>query len=139
MKRDELFPSKYLKAADLKGKPVVVQIDRAAPEVLKNDRGEEQSKLVIYFAKARKGLVVNMTNYDSIAAMHGGDTDDWRGGRIELYPTMAAMRGKTVDCIRVPVPSDALNLVPLPKPEPKPEPESPPKSLREELDDEIPF
>jgi hypothetical protein len=36
MKRDEVFPSKYLKAADLGGKRVTVTIKDAPLELLKN-------------------------------------------------------------------------------------------------------
>ncbi len=30
-KRNEIFPSRYLKASDLAGKPLVVEIERAPP------------------------------------------------------------------------------------------------------------
>jgi hypothetical protein len=33
MKRDDLFPSKYAKCADLKGKPRVVEIEQAPVEI----------------------------------------------------------------------------------------------------------
>ena len=54
MKRDDIFPSKYLKAADLKGKPIAVTIESAPTETLKNTEGKEQRKTVLYFAGAKK-------------------------------------------------------------------------------------
>jgi hypothetical protein len=48
--RDEMFPSKYLKSSDLKGKPVIVKIEAAPAETLKNTKGEEQHKIVLHFA-----------------------------------------------------------------------------------------
>jgi hypothetical protein len=100
MKRDEIFPSKYLKASDL-SKPIVVTIDNAPLEVLKNPEGKEQSKVVLYFRGAKKALPLNVTNWDAVAAICGEDTEDWPGGRIELYADKTRMGGKTVDCIRV--------------------------------------
>ncbi len=42
-KRDEVFPSKYLKAADLDGKPITVPIESAPEETLKTPDGKEQT------------------------------------------------------------------------------------------------
>src|SRR5262245_19144716 len=95
--RDELFPSKYLKAADLKGKPLVVEIAEAPTEVFKTDRGEER-KTVLHFRGDRvKPLPLNFTNWNSVADIAGDDTDDWCRHRLELYPTTTEMRGKVVD------------------------------------------
>jgi hypothetical protein len=40
MTRDEVFQSKYLKAADLKGKPRIVKIESARYETLKGLDGK---------------------------------------------------------------------------------------------------
>jgi hypothetical protein len=125
MKRDEIFPSKYLKASDL-NKPIVVTIDSAPLELLKNPEGREQNKTVLYFKGAKKALPLNVSNWDAVAAICGEDTDDWPGGKIELYAAKTHMGGKMVDCIRVRAPRD----VTPPKAEP---PEV------SELDDSIPF
>ena len=39
-KRDDVFPSKYLKAADLGGKPLTVTIEDAPLEELKSAEGK---------------------------------------------------------------------------------------------------
>ena len=39
-KRDEVFPSKYLKASDLNGKPITVTIESAVLETLKTLDGQ---------------------------------------------------------------------------------------------------
>jgi hypothetical protein len=111
MKRDELFPSKYIKAADLGGKPLVVTIKSAAVEALNNPNGGgQQDKLLLSFVKLPKRLVVNLTNYNVIADLHGDETDAWPGKRIELYPTKASVGGKSFDAVRVRAPvGDALN------------------------------
>ena len=103
--RNEVFPSKYLKCADLNGKPHVVEIEDAPQEVLKNTDGKEEEKTVLYFKGAEKSLPLNMTNWDSVAEICGGETNEWIGGVIELYPAKTQMGGKTVDCIRIRAPS----------------------------------
>jgi len=128
MKRDEVFPGKYLKASDLKGKPRTVEIDHAPYETLKNTKGEEQQKIVLYFVGAKKALPLNMTNFDAVADIWGDDTEFWPGQKIELYPTTTQMGGKTVDCVRIRRPRE------LPSP-PRPKQEG----ARPEMDDEIPF
>ena len=126
MKRDEIFPSKYLKAADL-SKPTVVTIDSAPLEVLKNPEGKEQSKVVLHFRGAKKALPLNVTNWDAVAAICGEDTDDWPGGKVELYADKTRMGGKTVDCIRVRAPGLREQAPPMAPPE------------AEDMNDAIPF
>ena len=101
MKRDDLFPSKYLRASDLAGKSTVVEISSTSVEDLKTMDGKANSKLVVTFKGHKKSLVMNRTNYDAVADLHGEETNDWPGKTIELYPTRTSMGGKTMDCIRV--------------------------------------
>ena len=49
-KRNEIFPSKYLKASDLAGKPLVVEIERAPTETLGSGTDAEQ-KTVLFFPR----------------------------------------------------------------------------------------
>jgi hypothetical protein len=98
--RDEIFPSRFLKAGDLNGKAVVVEIE-AAPTELLGSGADAKTKTVLYFNGPLKPLVLNMTNWDSVAAIAGGDTDDWPGRKIELFPTSTTLKGQTVDCIRI--------------------------------------
>ena len=56
---------------------------------------------VVTFKGRKKSLVMNRTNYDAVADLHGEETNDWPGKTIELYPTRTSMGGKTMDCIRV--------------------------------------
>jgi hypothetical protein len=108
MTRDEVFPSKYLKAADLKGKAHIVTIESAVYEALKGLDGKENNKIVLYFKNTEKALPLNATNFDAVCDATGClDTDDWPGQRIELYPTRTTMGGKAVDCIRIRRPSSS--------------------------------
>src|SRR5829696_7494989 len=131
MKRDDVFPSKYIKASNLNGKTIVVTIERAPLETLKNSDGKEESKTVLYFAGAKKALPLNLTNWDACAEICGEDTDNWPGNRIELYPARTQMGGKMVDCIRIRRPGGAEL---LPKAIP-----STLKPLSDQIDDAVPF
>jgi hypothetical protein len=132
MTRNEVFPRKYLIAADLQAKPRIVTIERAPAETLKNPEGKEQTKTVLYFNGAKKSFPLNMTNWDACAAICGDDTEDWPGCSIELYPTTTTMAGKTIDCIRVRAPAQHE----LPVQGKKPAQKKPPN---DDLDDAIPF
>ena len=128
MKRDDVFPSKYLKAADLKGKARVLEIDYARLETLKNTKGEEEQKIVLHFVGAKKVMPLNVTNFDAVADICGDDTDMWPGQKIELYPTTTQMGGKTLDCVRIRKPQELLPPVPTKREETPPD-----------INDEIPF
>ena len=133
MTRDEIFPSKYLKAADLKGKPHAVTIERAAYETLKGLDGKETQKIVLHFKNVEKSLPLNVTNFDAVWDVTGYfDTEDWPGQRIELYPTKTTMGGKPTDCIRIRRPSASRPAAAAPSPPPPSEPAS-------ETNDEIPW
>jgi hypothetical protein len=142
MKRDEVFPSKWLKAPDLKGKAVTLTINTALYEVLKSPEGKEQGKTVLTFRGTGKELPLNMVNWDTISEIAGDDTDKWPGTKITVFPTTTTMKGKEVNCIRIRAPQQpGLPLAQAAaKPAPTPEPKMKPgPALADELDDEIPF
>jgi len=139
MKRDDVFPSKYLKASDLNGKSVTVVIERASFEKLKAPDGKEQEKIVLGFRNHKKTLPLNRTNYDSVTDIVGDDdTESWPGHRIELFADKTPMESKIVDCVRIRPP--AQHDLPKNKPVKSPAPVQTSAEARdEETDDEIPF
>lgn len=96
---DNAFPSKYLRASDLQGKPANVIIDRYAFEDIGGDR-----KLVLYFRGKEKGLATNKTNAMTISQVYGPEMDDWQGGELQLYSAMVDYQGKQTEAIRVRIP-----------------------------------
>jgi hypothetical protein len=119
MTRDEVFPSKYLKAADLKGKAHIVTIESAPYEPLKGLDGKENNKIVLSFKNAEKTLPLNATNFDSVCEVTGcPDSEDWPGKQIEVYPSKTLMGGKMVDCIRIRRPSSSRRAAAAPPPPP---------------------
>lgn len=129
MNINEVFPSKYLKAADLQGRQVTVKIERADQETIGDDR-----KLVIYFQGKEKGFVCNKTNANNIAFIYGPDTDDWKGCEITLFEAMVDFQGKTVAAIRVRAPQRKTQRPEAPQ---RQEPSRQP--ARDDMDDVIPF
>jgi len=110
MNINEAFPSKYLKASDLQGRNISVTISN----VEKEDIGKGEEKLIIYFQGKQKGMVLNKTNANNIAAIYGPETDDWIGQPIVIFEAMVDFQGKTVPALRVrsPQPKDRPKSVP---------------------------
>jgi len=81
MDYEVLFPGRFLKAADLKGQDVTVAIKSIAAEEI-----DGKEKAVISFEGAKKQMVCNRTNAESIKLMFGRETNNWIGKRITLYP-----------------------------------------------------
>ena len=99
MNIDSAFPSTYVKASDLGGKPARVVIRSVAMETV----GSEQ-KPIMYFEKREKGMVLNRTNANTISMVYGTNTDDWVGGEVELFTAMVDFQGRSVEAIRVRIP-----------------------------------
>lgn len=100
MNINNLFPSKYLKAADLPEDEAVplkiakIKIEEVGPK--------KEPKPVIYFENEEKGFVANKTNCRAIAALTGSDEiEDWIGQTIRLYRTEVEFQGDMVESIRV--------------------------------------
>jgi hypothetical protein len=155
--------SKYLKAEDLKAEKKF----RIKAVTVEEVGEKKEQKLVVWFTNDERGLVLNKTNNRTIRNAFGDDTKAWEKMIIAVFPTMVDMRGKLTPGLRVriPPPKQAAAAAPAPKPatpsgngvgtaavKPLPaqqtaatapvDPEledEPPKSLAEDLDDEIPF
>lgn len=99
-KMNQMFPSKWLAAADLNDADATLTI-KAVEEETVGQGDEAERKWVVYFNEVGKGLVLNKTNANSISSCLGDDTDDWIGRKVVLYPTQVQFSGKMVEAIRV--------------------------------------
>ncbi len=99
MKVSDAFPSNYLKATDFTDGPALLIMDRTEFETIGDDR-----KMILFFQGKEKGLVCNKTNANTIAAIYGDDTDDWKGKEIVLFEAYVDFQGKSVPSIRVRAP-----------------------------------
>jgi hypothetical protein len=131
MKKDDLWPSKYLKASDFP-EPRALTIKRARLETLRNKDGEDE-KLVVYFEGEKRGFVLSAkVNFNSFVDITGeDDSDEWPGHTVVLYATTTLMEGKEVACVRVRAPET--------KPAAKAKPAAKKKPIGDDLDDAIGF
>lgn len=81
MDYETLFPGRFIKAVDLKGKDVTLTIASIAAEEI-----DGKTKAVITFEGTKKQLVLNRTNAEAVKLMFGRETNDWLGKRITIYP-----------------------------------------------------
>jgi hypothetical protein len=90
------YPSKFLRCADLNGRPMRVTI----AGIKREDLGDGP-KVVLSFADGEKQLILNKTNARAIAQLYGDETRGWSGKEITLIPTQVDFKGDLVDAIRV--------------------------------------
>lgn len=103
-----LYPSEYVKAADLRGKDVTVVIDHLEWENLVMAGGKKDRKVTVHLRstggkRLEKRWVVGKTVLRQIAAATGETAvERWSGKTITMYPTSCrGKEGKEVECIRV--------------------------------------
>ncbi|TWT57219.1 hypothetical protein KOR42_05770 [Thalassoglobus neptunius] len=99
---EALFDSTYLRWFDIEGKgDIKVEIGSVSREELTLRGGAKKVAPVLKFKRAKKPLVLNKTNCDSVAKACGNKPSQWPGKSITLYVTTTKLSGKTVNCIRV--------------------------------------
>jgi hypothetical protein len=115
MRISSAFPGKYVKASDLPdGQDVPVRMAEVKMEMMEQQREE---KPVLYFIGKDRGLVLNVTNSNTIKDRYGDETGNWHNQPIVLYVTTTDYGGKLTPCVRVRIPSapGPAPLVPAPQ------------------------
>ena len=92
----EIYRSKYMKADDLNGRSATYTVSGCIAEDVGDDR-----KLVLAFSETDKPLVLNKTNAQTMAELHGPETDGWASKQIKLVPATTQYQGKIVKCTRI--------------------------------------
>jgi hypothetical protein len=100
MNVNDLFPSRFLKAHDLAGKPYTLTIRAVSLEDVGHG-GEAESKLAIAFEKATKMMLLNRTNAMIIASLYGPETDQWLGKSVTIYSARVKAFGAWHDALRI--------------------------------------
>jgi len=99
---DLMFPSRYLKAADLQEKPMSLTIEHVVRDKVRMTNGSITEKYVLRFKETDKELILNKTNAKAIAKLlREPKAVNWAGSVIVLKPTTCEAFGEIVDCIRV--------------------------------------
>ncbi len=99
---DDLYPSRFLKASDLKGREATKTIKGVKIEEL-GEGSSAKPKCVITFADAKKEWVVPRTCGEALKAMFGSKDVDktWVGKRVTLIPKVVDSFGGEVEAVRV--------------------------------------
>ena len=101
MRMRDALPGRYLSGDDLDGE-VIVTIDRIVMESFRDPRTRQESrKPVMYFQRAKRGLIINRTNWRTVADLYGDESDNWVGKRIALVSMMVDAYGKQTKAVRV--------------------------------------
>ncbi len=99
-----LYAGTYLKADDLAGKTytaTIVAVERV--EIPETD-GSIKPKAAVQLQGWPAKLMLNKTNFETIAGAYGRQSAGWLGKRLEVYPDQTFFGGKSVACVRVRVP-----------------------------------
>lgn len=92
---DLLFPSRYLRSADLKGQDVTLTISDVTFRDLRRTDGSTERCAIVHFEEMQKRpeherkvwVLSAKCNKDSIVALHGGTVKPgWIGKKVTLYP-----------------------------------------------------
>jgi hypothetical protein len=129
---DLVYPTKYVKAADLRGKDVTIVIERVTWEALVMAGGKRDTKAAIHMRSTggkplEKLWIAGKTVLKQIAKATGErEIGNWSGKRVTMYPTTCkGGGGEEMECIRVRVRTSAtaveipedMAAAPLPSPD----------------------
>ena len=96
----QAFPSKYLSAADVTEQGIMFRVQSVTLEQVDQDTSKPD-KPIVHFQGQDKGMVLNVTNNNTIISMYGADSDGWVGKDIILFKTHVDFQGRMVEAIRV--------------------------------------
>ena len=82
---DELFPGRFIKSGEFKGRKVTLEITEVDTDELPC-KGGKKVKGVVAFKQTPKQWVLNRTNGECMKAMFGRRPQEWIGKRVILYP-----------------------------------------------------
>ncbi|MDP1561167.1 MAG: hypothetical protein Q8M16_07200 [Pirellulaceae bacterium] len=104
---EALLDSPYLRWFDLQGRPALVEIKIIRQEEICVSGGAKKRCPILTFKQLQgrietiKPLIINKTNLESIAAIHGPKPSQWVGKSIVIFEDWTEFRKERVKCIRV--------------------------------------
>jgi hypothetical protein len=112
------YPSPHMKASDLDNEEFNLTISHVRIETLGHG-ADQDTKPVLYFSDSpfgfqngTKGLVLNVTNSNTLSDEMGDETDNWIGETITVYASNVSFAGKTVAGLRVKFPQAPAKVTP---------------------------
>ena len=84
------------------GKDLILTIDHAARDDVKNEKGQEK-KLTLHFKETGyKPMICNTTNAKAISkAYNSTKVEDWENKKIAIYKATISAFGSTQECLRI--------------------------------------
>jgi len=129
MKIGQAYPSNYLSSDDF-DQPALATVAQCVMQNIGQGTDIEE-KPIVRFREYEKSLILNVTNFKTLAATLGEDSDQWPGGKIVIFAAMTEYKGDSVPCIRLRAPAAttqvgvlqgaAADVNPLDVPAPEPE------------------
>jgi hypothetical protein len=88
---DDIYGSKYLNAADLRGEMPRRKIGKVEIAEMRDKDGTTKRKFVVFFAGEDKALPLNKTNAQRLAHAFTKDPRNWIGVTVELFSEMTSL------------------------------------------------
>lgn len=107
----QILQGKYLNKEDVRV-PQVVTVKAVVPEQFRGRDGQSaETKWIMHFVEAQKGLKLNTTNVSLMAAAFGDHTEGWIGKRVKLYvDNTVMMAGQVVGGVRIQTPRGSADM-----------------------------
>jgi hypothetical protein len=100
MLMSEVFPSKFLRAADIDEDDIDEDL-RCIIEKVAHADDPQIEKPLLFLEELDKALVLNRTNANATAAEYGDNTQAWIRQPIILFTQSVTFQGRTAPAIRV--------------------------------------
>lgn len=115
MRKKDVFPSTYLKMADVP-QPVAATIKRMRFETVGVGDNAKDKAALEFTESTLKPLILNAGNWETIEAAFG-DSEDWVGRKIVIFPDPTVMyKGQKVGGLRVRIPTTKAPAAPAAPP-----------------------
>lgn len=116
MRIGDAYPSNYLGSDDF-DRPALATVARCEMQNI-GQGADTKQKPVVYFHEYTKPLILNKTNFSTLASVLGDDSDGWGGGHIVLFSSRTEFQGEEVNCVRLRAPKPVAEDEPMAETEP---------------------
>jgi hypothetical protein len=108
-KVSQVYASPWLRAEDLQGRTIKVTIGRAGVDLIPQNDGSKQERIIVDFLGKQKRLILNKTQAAALAGIAGDDTDQWSGIEVYLAPQPTNNGKLTIGLLPVPTTNEDGN------------------------------
>jgi hypothetical protein len=109
-----LYVGTYVKADDLNGQTYAATIAAVERVEIAEENGAVRPKAAVQLQNWPAKLLLNKTNFETIASAYGRHSSGWLGKPLEVYPDTTVFNGRSVSCVRVRVPRLAAPVAAVP-------------------------